>query len=176
MKLGLAKNEITLLPYTTEWEKEFKRVKLEIIDATGLPRDRIQHIGSTAIINMPAKPIIDILLGVDDLSKVDQAIFKELQNIGFLRLRVERPGEIVFAKFTDQTYEVKTHFIHMVDFDRELWKNQLFFRDYLNLNEKAREEYENIKVTSVKQEDININTYSVLKEPFVKSIFKKRTN
>ncbi|MFJ7826455.1 GrpB family protein [Psychrobacillus sp. NPDC096623] len=176
MKLGLAKNEVKLLPYTTDWEKEFKRVKLEIIGATGLQGDRIQHIGSTAIINMPAKPIIDLLLGVDEISKVDKAIFKELQNIGFLRLRVERPDEIVFAKFTDETYEVKTHFIHMVDFDKELWKNQLFFRDYLNLNEKAREEYVNIKITSAKQEDININTYTDLKEPFVKSIFTIRTN
>ena len=86
---------------------------------------------------MPAKPIIDILVGIDDISKVDKAIFKQLQSIGFLRLRVERPGEIVLAKFTDETYEVKTHFIHMVDFEEELWCNQLFFRDYLNSNEKA---------------------------------------
>ena len=60
---------------------------------------------------------------------------------------MERPGEIVLAKFTDETYEVKTHFIHMVDFEKELWRNQLFFRDYLNSNEKAREEYMNIKST-----------------------------
>ena len=125
---------------------------------------------------MLAKPIIDILVGVDDIAKVDKAIFKGLQNIGFLRLRVERPGEIVFAMFTDETYEVKTHFIHMVDYDKELWKNQLFFRDYLNSNDEVRDEYRNIKLTSAKQEDVNINTYTDLKEPFVKSIFNKRTN
>ena len=175
MELGLRKDEVKIYPYTKEWEEEFNRVKLAIIDVTSLKGVRIQHIGSTAIFNMPAKPIIDILLGVDDLLKVDKAIYKELQTIGFLRLRVERPGEIVFAKFTDDTYEVKTHFIHMVDFDKELWRNQLFFRDYLNLNEKAREEYRNIKITGAKKEDININTYTDLKEPFVKSIFSKRT-
>ncbi|QUG41626.1 GrpB family protein [Psychrobacillus sp. INOP01] len=176
MELGLGSNEVKLLPYTNEWKEEFNRVKLEIMDVTGFEGERIQHIGSTAIINMPAKPIIDILVGVDDKAKVDKALFNELKSIGFLRLRVERPGEIVFAKFTDDTYEVKTHFIHMVDFDKELWKNQLFFRDYLNSNDEARDEYQIIKITSAKQKDININTYTDLKEPFVKSIFTKRIN
>ena len=91
-------------------------------------------------------------------------------------LRVERPDEVVLAKFTEDTYEVKTHFIHMVDFDKELWKNQLFFRDYLYSNDEAREEYRKIKLTSAKQKDININSYTDMKEPFVKSIFSKRNN
>lgn len=54
-------------------------VKLEIRDVTRLEGDRIQHIGSTAIKSIPAKPKIDILVGVDDISKVDKALFKELQ-------------------------------------------------------------------------------------------------
>lgn len=175
MELGLEKNEVKLFPYTAEWKKEFNRVKQQIIVVTGLGENRIQHIGSTAITNMPAKPIIDILVGVDDIAKVDRSLFKALQKIGFLRLRVERPGEIVLAKFTDDTYEVKTHFIHMVEFENELWKNQLFFHNYLNSNAKARDEYRMIKVNSAKLKDININLYTDLKEPFVKSIFSKRT-
>lgn len=176
MKLGLFKNVVKLAPYTAAWEKEFDRVKLEILETTGLLGERIQHIGSIAITNMPAKPIIDILIGIDDISKVDKAIFKQLQSIGFLRLSVERPGEIVLAKFTDDTYEMKTHFIHMVDFEEELWCNQLFFRNYLNSNEKAKEAYMNIKIQSAKQKNINISAYTDLKEPFVKSIYSKRTS
>ncbi|WP_277584387.1 GrpB family protein [Psychrobacillus antarcticus] len=174
MEIGLAKNEVKLYAYTEEWQNEFRKVKQQIMDVTGLEAERIQHIGSTAIKDMPAKPIIDLLVGVDDLAKIEKTLFKELQNIGFLRLRVERADEIVLAMFTDDTYEVKTHFIHMVDFDKELWRNQLFFRDYLNSNVEAREEYRKIKTTSAKQEDININTYTDLKEPFVKSIFTRR--
>ena len=176
MELGLTRNEVKLFPYTTEWENEFNRIKQEIIDTTGILEEYIQHIGSTAIKNMPAKPIIDILIGMDDIAQVDKAIFRELQKVGFLRLRVERPGEIVLAKFADETYEVKTHFIHMVDMDKELWKNQLFFRDYLNSNEEARGEYMNIKIQSATQKNINISTYTDLKEPFVRNIFKKRTD
>ncbi|MCK1998854.1 GrpB family protein [Psychrobacillus psychrodurans] len=174
MELGLEKNEVKLFPYTAEWKKEFNRVKQQIIVVTGLGENRIQHIGSTAITNMPAKPIIDILVGVDDIANIDKSVFKALQNIGFLRLRVERPGEIVLAMFTDGTYEIKTHFIHMIE--NELWKNQLFFHNYLNSNAKARDEYRMIKVNSAKLKDININLYTDLKEPFVKRIFNKRIN
>ena len=78
MELGLAKNEVKLSPYTAEWEKEFNRVKLEIIEVTGLEEERIQHIGSTAIKNMPAKPIIDILVGIDDITKVDKATIQRI--------------------------------------------------------------------------------------------------
>lgn len=176
MELGLGKNEVKLLPYTNQWKEEFNRVKIEIMHVTGFEGDRIEHIGSTAINNMTAKPIIDILIGVDDIAKVDKALYKKLQSIGFLRLRVERPDEIVLAKFTDNTYEVKTHYIHMVDYDKELWKNQLFFRNFLNSNVEVRAEYLNIKITSAKQKNININKYTDLKEPFVKSIFAKRIN
>lgn len=88
---------------------------------------------------------------------------------------MERRAEIVYAKFTDETYEVKTHFIHMVDFDKELWRNQVFFLDYINGNDEAREEYRNIKINSVKQANIDINTYTDLKDPFVKKIFNRRT-
>lgn len=175
MDLGLAKNEVRLLPYSTEWKEEFKRVKAEIITATGMDEKRIEHIGSTAIYNLTAKPVIDLLVGVDNIKNVDRTLFKEFQKVGFLRLRVERPAEIVFARFTDETYEVKTHFIHMVDFDKELWRDQLFFRNYLNSNEEAREEYRNIKTNSANQANIDINTYTDLKEPFVKKIFNRRT-
>ena len=176
VELGLGKNEVKLYPYTTDWQIEFNRVKEQIVGVTGLQSEQIQHIGSTAINDMPAKPIIDILVGVEDIAKIDKVLFKELASIGFLRLRVHRPGEIVLAMFKDDTFEVKTHFIHMVDFDKELWRNLLFFRDYLNANKEAKEEYQNLKIISAKQEDINIDTYTDLKEPFVKRIFTKRNN
>ena len=60
-------------------------------------------------------------MGVDDINSVDKEFFQGLKKAGFLRLRVERPNEIVLAKFTDDTYEEKTHFIHLVDYNKGLW-------------------------------------------------------
>src|SRR5699024_153775 len=92
----------------------------------GIDEERIERIGSTAIIGIEAKPIIDILLGVDDLTVMTSDVSH--RKIGFYRLRVHRPDEVVFAKFTDETFEIKTHIIHVVTYKRELWNNLLFFR------------------------------------------------
>ncbi|MFF2752889.1 GrpB family protein [Psychrobacillus sp. NPDC058041] len=174
MKLGLNKDEVKLMPYTSEWNSEFIKVKDELLKLIEIKANCIEHVGSTAITDMVAKPIIDILVGVNDIEKVDKSLVNVLQKVGFLRLRVERPGEIVFAKFTDDTYEVKTHYIHLVDYDKDIWRNLVFFRDYLNANEKVREEYKRLKISYSVRENMKITEYTNLKEPFVKSIFAKR--
>lgn len=174
MELGLKKDEVKVVPYTADWGTEFLKVKKEIHQCTDISKNRIEHIGSTAIKDMLAKPILDILVAVDDLCILNPSIIKGLKSIGFLRLRVERPNEIIFAKFTDNTYEKKTHYIHLVEFEKEQWKNLIFFRDYLNTNENARKEYINIKLDYLKRHSTGINEYTEHKENFVKSIFKKR--
>lgn len=174
MKLGLNSDEVRLMDYTPAWNEEFMRVKEELAEKTALEEKRIQHIGSTAIKGMSAKPIIDILVGVDNLTKVDKSLFKGFSRAGFLRLKVERPGEIVLAKFTDDTYEVKTHFIHLVEYQKELWNNLIFFRDYLNANEAARKQYLEIKLEYLRKSSTGVNDYTDFKEAFVKDIFNKR--
>lgn len=124
---------------------------------------------------MAAKPIIDIIVGVDDLSKVDDSLLAKFAKAGFLRLRVEKPGEIILAKFTDDTYEIKTHYIHIVEFKKELWNNLLFFRDYLNSNETAKQQYLELKLAYLEKSTTGIKEYTDSKEEFVINIYKKRT-
>ena len=174
MQLGLENNEIRLERYNPEWKDEFLRVKKDLLNNTDLQASRIEHIGSTAIEGMLAKPIIDIVAGVDDLESVDKEFFYRLSKVGFLRLRVERPGEIVLAKFSDDTYEIKTHFLHLVEYIGELWNNLIFFRDYLNTHEDARKEYLDIKQDFLQQSSSGIKEYTDSKEAFVREIYGKR--
>lgn len=174
MKLGLKRDEVRLEAHTVEWQKEFQRVKQDILNSTPIQEKRIEHIGSTAIKDMVAKPILDLIVGVDDIENVDKAIFQGLKEAGFLRLRVQRPNEIVLVKFTDETYEVKTHFIHLVEYNKDLWKNLIFFRDYLNSNETVREQYSNLKKEFVEENSGGIDEYTDYKEQFVKDIYGKR--
>ena len=146
-----------------------------IHNSTGIENDKIEHIGSTAIKNIMAKPLIDILVGVENISCIKPDLIKKLKQIGFYKLKVERKNEIVFAKFTDDTFNIKTHFIHLVNYDGEIWKNLIFFRDYLNYDESSREAYENIKKKFVEIQSVGIEEYTDSKEEFVKYIFSKRT-
>ncbi|MEB7783060.1 GrpB family protein [Mammaliicoccus sciuri] len=174
MQLGLKNDEIRLEKYTVKWHDEFIKVKNELLKYTQFGEYRIEHIGSTSIQGMSAKPIIDIVVGVDNLEKVDEELFNSFRKAGFLRLRVEKPNEVVLAKFTDETYQVKTHFIHLVEYQQEIWNNLTFFRDYLNSNEAARKEYLDIKTSYLKNTTSGIKDYTDFKEKFVKSIYNKR--
>lgn len=174
MNLGLKNNEVRLVEYSPKWRGEFERSKNLILDHTHIPENRIEHMGSTSIIGMSAKPIIDIVIGVDDLKKVDKTLFKELEKAGFFRLKVNRPNEIVLAKFLDESYKVKTHFIHLVEYKKDLWHNLIFFRDYLNSNKEDREKYLDIKKKYVSKSSTGIIDYTNYKENFVKEIYKKR--
>ncbi|MCM3406052.1 GrpB family protein [Cytobacillus oceanisediminis] len=174
MKLGLKRDEVRLEEHSVEWQKEFYKVKQDILNSTPIQENRIEHIGSTAIKDMVAKPILDLVVGVDDIENVDKVIFQGLKEVGFLRLRVQRPDEIVLAKFTDETYEEKTHFIHLVDYNKELWNNLIFFRDYLNANETVRAQYRNLKKKFLEEKNGGIDEYTDYKEQFVREIYGKR--
>lgn len=176
MKLGLKQDEVKVVGYTPEWHEEFIRVKNELAGYTDFDESRIEHIGSTAIEGMSAKPILDIAVGIDDLNQVDKNLLQAFQRAGFLRLKVERPGEIVLAKFTNDTYQEKTHFIHLVEFQKELWNKLIFFRDYLNADEAARMQYLEIKLAYLKNSSTGIMEYTDFKEAFVKGIVEKRSD
>lgn len=175
MKLGLKRNQVKLSQYSNEWEQEFIIIKQELLNVFPLLQDRIEHIGSTAIKGMTAKPILDLAVGVDDINKVDNTVLKAFKTAGFLRLRVVRPNEIVLAKFTDETYEEKTHYLHVVDYNEDLWKNFLFFRDYLNANKTARDNYINLKNEFIQNyPDAGVEQYTDFKVQFVNEINSKR--
>lgn len=172
-ELGIAKNQVKLVDYDPYWNILFKEIKTSICAVTSLQEFRVQHIGSTAISNIKSKPVIDILLGVDHLDQVD--IYDEyLKTIGFYRLKVQRENEYVYAKFKDTTFEIKTHFIHMVPFESDIWKNLIFFRDYLNSHPEKKIEYQTIKQSFVNFQSEGIQEYTAHKEAFIKNIFTLR--
>ncbi|MGN7477781.1 GrpB family protein [Solibacillus silvestris] len=173
MKLGLKNNEVVIVPYDKRWKDEFIRIRAEIMACANLDASQIEHIGSTAIEGIYAKPVIDILIGVADVRSLEKPFFKELQNAGFYRLKVERPNEIVCAKFVDETFETKTHFIHIVDLHKEKWREMLFFRDYLNAYPAIKQQYENMKKSFLKTGLEGILSYTNYKEAFVQTIFSK---
>ncbi|WP_161878983.1 GrpB family protein [Alkalibacterium sp. MB6] len=175
MQLGLGRNEVRLVPHHYTWNEAFDKVKRDLINQTSLEEHQIEHIGSTAIKGIQAKPIIDSLVGIQSIEGDISLLEKELRSCGFYRLHVERPGEIVFARFTDKTFTVKTHYIHLTTMNGDLWNELLFFRNYLNAHSSSREEYESIKVYYAQKYKDDIEKYTDAKQDFVKSILSKRS-
>ncbi|QUW20530.1 GrpB family protein [Sporosarcina sp. Marseille-Q4063] len=173
MILGLNRGEIKLVEPQEGWKEEFLKTQKEIHEATSIDINRIEHIGSTSIKGIKAKPMIDFAVGVDDVNNVPSHIFRSLQEISFYRLRVVLEDEIVLAKFdNNETFDVKTHIIHMVDYRGEKWNDLILFRDKLNSSQALRKEYEELKANYIQNETGDMDDYTNYKERFILGVLK----
>ncbi|HHX8441765.1 TPA: GrpB family protein [Vibrio diabolicus] len=173
MKLGLANHKVDVVKHDPAWRQEFARSRSELALVTEIPPTQIEHIGSTTILDMPAKPIIDIVLGIEHFPHVSPKLIDALKSVGFLRLKVEKQDEIVFAKFTDDSYQVKTHYLHLTQYQGQLWRDWIQFRDRLNGNAELRSEYLALKFSLVKQAEITIEKYTDAKTSLVRKVINE---
>ena len=144
--IGLKRNTVSLVKYNPEWIELFNKEKVLLKETLGQDAIGIEHIGSTAIIGIMAKPVIDIALGID-FKKVNE-IKTVLENNNW----IFRPKfgdinkHIVFAKGNDIE---RTHYLHLMQYGSKEWNEKIFFRDYLNNNEKEKIEYEKLKIEAM---------------------------
>ncbi len=175
--IGLKRGTVELFPHNTAWEEEAKNTVKALSDILGGSAADIQHVGSTAIKSIAAKPIIDIAVAAysfdDILSKKD-----ELQKAGFYyRPQNDMPSQLLFAcgSFYERTGDMQTHFIHVVLKDSAEWADYINFRDYLNATPDAAKEYEALKLSLAKenQKDSGREKYLKGKAPLVKFLLRK---
>ena len=135
--------KIILAPYNPEWPSEFEAVQELISNALNEEKIVIEHIGSTSIPKMSAKPIIDIMVAIEGLVRSSDIILP-LNEIGYEYFPIDTvPDRLFFAK--ESQPEVRTHHLNLVQKDSAFWKNQLIFRDYLANNNQLASEYIQLK-------------------------------
>lgn len=146
--LGLKRGTVQLCEHEKNWEIEAQRTILRLKEILGDVIRDIQHVGSTAIIKIKAKPIIDIVIAVDNFD--DVLLFEQdLKKQGFYYRPKSNLGEqLLFAagSYYDGTGDIQTHFIHIVKTGSMEWINYINFRDYLNSTPSVAKEYEDLKV------------------------------
>lgn len=165
--IGLKRGTVNLYPHEKEWEVEAQQTILRLKEILGSVIKDIQHVGSTSIPSIKAKPIIDIAVKVDDFESVLE-FEHQLKKNGF-HYRSSPNGDaenqLLFAcgNFYDGTGEMQTHFIHFVFTDRMEWINYINFRDYLISNISVAKEYEKLKVSLAKQAPVDPGREKYLK-------------
>lgn len=164
--IGLKRGTVVLENHNINWNKNANQTITDLWSIFGNIANDIQHIGSTAINSIKAKPIIDIAVGVTDFDKV-----LELKDIaeknGYIYRGSDQPEQLLFVR-GDFNKDTRTHHIHIIKHNSEQWYNYINFRDYLNEKcDKALEyeqlklelaikyPYDRIKYTNGKQELIN---------------------
>ena len=127
----------------------------------------IEHIGSTAIPNMPSKPILDIAIGIRDFDEGFELI-PLLTELGYnFRGEVGVPRRHFFI-----LGRPRTHHVHMVEISSSAWRERLAFRDYLGSNTSAMEEYRDLKLKLAEQYPTDISSYSLGKRDLIERIIQ----
>lgn len=128
--IGLKRGTVKLIAHQDEWNKSAERTIEELKHCLGNTAIDIQHIGSTAISSIHAKPIIDIIVGVHNLNDIMPYIEVLKQN-GFVFRGEDIPGQVLFV-MGDFENDLRTHHIHVVRWNGNEWNNYINLRDYLN--------------------------------------------
>lgn len=167
--LGAKPKEAHLVPYSTLWKIMFSVEERRLRSALGAYAVDIQHIGSTAIPELSAKPILDIAVGVDSLEFID-AITVILSTFGYFRIQVQFDGKVVFAKDTKKGF--RTHYLHVEPYNAVDWQAHIAFRDHLRINPARAEAYVNWKRELAAQFSHDIKEYTFRKQAFIEQILQ----
>lgn len=165
--------KVEVVDYNPEWPILFREEAEKIKGILGDELIEIHHIGSTSVENLKAKPVIDIMPVVRDITKIDAC------NEAFERLGYEPKGEFGIAgrRFFRKGIEVRTHHVHIFDISnsKEV-KRHLAVRDYLRTHPQEAFEYGQLKSKLADLYPSDIEAYCNGKDAFVKELERKALN
>jgi GrpB-like predicted nucleotidyltransferase (UPF0157 family) len=160
--------EIELTDYNPKWPAFFDREKSNLEKIFKHACQKIEHFGSTAVPGMTAKPIIGILIGIEELS-LDEQILQVLKNNGYEYLgEAGVPGRLAFRKRGQQNFNLA-----VVKYGSDLWTNGLLIRDFLQDNETYKQKYIKVKKEAIQKGFDTLLAYSKYKKVFVEKLLAK---
>jgi GrpB-like predicted nucleotidyltransferase (UPF0157 family) len=158
---------IEVVDYDPGWPRRYADERDRIAAALGDSVVAIEHVGGTAVPGLPAKPVIDIMVGVPDIERAGQAV-AGLINLGYQyvpELESQLPERRYFRRGTPET-----HHVHMVAVSSDFWEEHLLFRDYLRTHPQAAEEYGKLKRGLADRFRFDRDAYRAGKLPFIDTV------
>lgn len=165
----MSQEPITVVDYDPAWVDAYEEEERQIRNAIGDHLEAIEHIGSTAIPELAAKPIIDIMVGVETLDDADRCI-EPLQILGWSyapEFEESTPHRRYFRKMDSENH---THHLHMVEITSDWWERHVLFRDYLREHPEVAREYEALKRELAEQHRWDVNEYAGAKTDFIRNV------
>jgi GrpB-like predicted nucleotidyltransferase (UPF0157 family) len=165
--IGLERGIVILTPYTAEWERLFEEEKTLLQAAVGRYVLDIQHVGSTSIPGMVAKPILDIGIAVGNFEEAAVCV-EPIEKLGY-EYRGEHgiPRRHFFVKGDSTTHHVHMNEVHSLD-----WENQVLFRDYLIQHPGTAQAYAELKLQLCQRFPADRQAYLDEKSPFIERVLQ----
>ncbi len=174
----LKKDHVNLVPYHSEWPKlaEAEMDKLRLVFPGSTIID-IQHVGSTAIPGLSAKPILDIQIAVQSIEHMKLIAVPILQKLGYEYWdNNPDPNRMFFVKGMPPYGEQRTHHVHIFEHNSDHWCNKLMFRDYLRAHADVAKEYEQLKTKLANEHLYDREKYTDEKLDFVNRVLQLAKN
>ena len=159
---GIEKRELIIAGYDSNWPTIYRRHEARIRAALDARALQIEHIGSTAVPGLAAKPIIDILVTVGDITP-EGGYLAPLLAAGY-QLRVREPGHRMV-----RTPELDVH-VHILQVGDDAADDYLLLRDHLRQDAADRELYERTKRSLAAREWAHMNAYADAKTDVITEI------
>ena len=161
--------KVVVLPYDPKWASDFQQIRDEIEDAVGHLILRIEHVGSTSVEGMSAKPCIDLDVIIRDISLLPPVI-RGLEAVGYVyEGDLGIPGREAFA-YTDKPH-LKPHHLYVCPQDSEELHRHLTFRAYLRSHPEAVAAYSRVKETAARLYPDSIDGYMAYKSPCIEELY-----
>jgi GrpB-like predicted nucleotidyltransferase (UPF0157 family) len=154
----------------------YQTEKARIVLALGTLVRAIEHIGSTSVPGLAAKPTIDTLVGIGNLADIAKCI-EPLEQIGYQHrpaFEAQFPGGHYFRRRNELGQH--THHIHVTEFNSEFWQRHIAFRDYLRAHPRVGKQYEELKRDLARQFPNDRKRYTEGKSAFIREIEKRASH
>lgn len=162
---------VIVLPYDEAWATAFEMIRAELEGALGDLIISIEHVGSTSVKGMSAKPCIDIDVVIRDYSVFDDVV-QRLNAIGYIHegdLGIK--GREAF-KYSDKPH-LTVHHLYVCPQDSKELRRHITFREFLRGNPEAVKRYSQVKETAAKLFPNDINKYIEYKSPCIEELYRQ---
>ncbi len=169
MELGLRRGTVALQPHDPAWETAAEACVEKLKSILGSAARDVQHVGSTAVRSIAAKPILDLVVGVERLDQI-LAFREALEENGFIFRGQDRPGQYLFVRGGEN---MRTHHVHVAEYGSEAWENYINLRDYLNSHEEDAAAYQKLKEELARKYPDDRSAYTAGKAGMIGELLKK---
>lgn len=169
--IGLKRGTVRVAPSDAEWRALFAREEQRLRERIGHLVLDIQHVGSTAVPGLAAKPIVDIAVLMASPAVISRCR-QPLGKIGYLdRGDVGGDGGYLFVK--EREPDVRTHYLHLITGADAQWTNYLYFRDKLRADASLRDDYASLKQELQERFASDLRGYTAAKGAFIRRVLKR---
>ena len=161
---------VVVVPYDETWTSAFEEIKNEIKYAVGDLIIGIEHVGSTSVVGLSAKPIIDIDIIIQDYSIFD-AVVNRLNSIGYIHEGNLGIEDREAFKYLDKPHLQRHHLYVCPQCSEELFRH-ITFRDFLRSNPEAVKRYSTVKEKAAQLFPDEMDKYVEYKSPCIEELYK----